>query len=113
MNGVTKSLDEFYNLTDAEDYFNFFELTYNERLVNAKRFHILREYGELIKTGLNQIKEEEKLLDYLKFSLLRVYSDFENGHAPSAADVWDMYKDGKLRGCAGCTSSKEGGHCDC
>ncbi len=36
--------------------------------------------------------DEERLLDFLKFSLIKVYADFKNGYAPSAADVWDMLK---------------------
>lgn len=109
----TKSLDEFYELTDAEDYFNFFDLEYDPKLVNVKRFHILKEYGTLIRTGFDNLKgEEPKLLDFLKFSLLKVYGDFKNGYAPSAADVWDMFKDGKLSGCMSCTPSP-GNSCGC
>jgi len=108
-----KSLEEFYELTDAEDYFDFFNLEYDQSLVNVKRFHILKEYGTLIKTGFENLKgQEEKLLDFLKFSLLKVYGDFQNGYAPSAADVWDMFKDGKLSGCMSCTP-QEGNSCGC
>jgi nitrogenase-stabilizing/protective protein len=109
----TKSLDEFYELTDAEDYFDFFELEYDQSLVNVKRFHILREYGSLIETGMENFKNEEtRLLDFLKFSLLKVYGDFKNGYAPSAADVWNMFKDGKLSGCMSCTPV-QGNSCGC
>jgi nitrogenase-stabilizing/protective protein len=108
-----KSLDEFYELTDAEDYFIFFDLEYDSSLVNVKRFHILKEYGTLIKTGFENLKDEEdRLLDFLKFSLLKVYGDFKNGYAPSAADVWSMFKDGKLSGCTSCTPV-EGNSCGC
>lgn len=107
-----KTIDEFYELTDAEDYFEFFELEYDSQLVNVKRFHILKEYGTLIKTGFQNLKEEEKLLDFLKFSLLKVYGDFKNGYAPSAAQVWDMFKDGKLSGCMSCTP-QPGNSCGC
>ncbi len=107
-----KTIDEFYELTDAEDYFDFFELEYDSQLVNVKRFHILKEYGTLIKTGFTNLKEEEKLLDFLKFSLLKVYGDFKNGYAPSAAQVWDMFKDGKLSGCMSCTP-QPGNSCGC
>ena len=48
MHTTNKSLVSFYELTDAEDYFNFFELEYDKKLVNVKRFHILKEYGSLI-----------------------------------------------------------------
>ena len=113
MNTQTKSLDEFYKLTDAEDYFIFFDLEYDPSLVNVKRFHILKEYGTLIKTGMsNLLSEEERLLDFLKYSLLKVYGQFANGYAPSAADVWDMFKDGKLSGCMSCTPSA-GNSCGC
>jgi nitrogenase-stabilizing/protective protein len=108
-----KSLDEFHDLTDAEDYFEFFEIEYDSSLVNVKRFHILKEYGMLIKTGFeNLINDENRLLDFLKFSLLKVYGDFKNGYAPSAADVWDMFKDGKLSGCLSCTPT-QGNSCGC
>jgi nitrogenase-stabilizing/protective protein len=113
MNTKTKSLDEFYELTDAEDYFEFFELDYDPKLVNVKRFHILKEYGVLIKTGMFNLKDdEERLLDFLKYSLLKVYGEFANGYAPSAADVWDMFKDGKLSGCMSCTP-QPGNSCGC
>ncbi|MEA1917774.1 MAG: nitrogenase-stabilizing/protective protein NifW [Campylobacterota bacterium] len=113
MNTTKKSLNEFYDLTDAEDYFEFFELEYDSGLVNVKRFHILKEYGTLIKTAFENLKEQEdRLLDFLKFSLIKVYGDFKNGYAPSAADVWDMFKDGKLGGCMSCTPV-QGNSCGC
>jgi len=113
MHSNEKSLEEFYELTDAEDYFDFFNLEYDPSLVNVKRFHILKEYGSLIKTGFENLKDqEEKLLDFLKFSLLKVYGDFKNGYAPSAADVWDMFKNGKLSGCMSCTPTPENS-CGC
>jgi nitrogenase-stabilizing/protective protein len=109
----TKSLEEFYELTDAEDYFDFFELEYDQSLVNVKRFHILKEYGSLITTGFENFKNQDtRLLDFLKFSLLKVYGDFKNGYAPSAADVWNMFKDGKLGGCMSCTPV-QGNSCGC
>lgn len=113
MNTNTKSLSEFYELTDAEDYFDFFDLEYDKELVNVKRFHILKEYGALIKTGIFNLKDDEpRLLDFLKYSLLKVYGEFANGYAPSAAEVWDMFKDGKLSGCMSCTP-QPGNSCGC
>ena len=111
-----KSLDEFYkNCRDAEDFFKFFDIEFDQKLVNVKRFHMMKEYGNLIKRGMANIDGEEKTLDFLKFSLLRVYGDYVNGHAPSAADVWNMYETGKLEGCSSCSpsSSGTGGSCGC
>jgi nitrogenase-stabilizing/protective protein len=108
-----RSLKEFYELTDAEEYFEFFDMEYDTRLVNVKRFHILKEYSTLIKKGFDNFKSDEnRLLDFLKFSLLKVYGDFKNGYAPSAADIWGMFKDGKLSGCGSCTPT-QGNSCGC
>jgi len=108
-----KTLEDFYHLRNAEDYFEFFEMDYDKRLVNVKRFHIMKEYGTLIKKGMAGFADNEPmLLDFLKFSLLRVYADYLSGHAPSAAEVWEMFKDGEPKGCLACVTSK-GGNCDC
>lgn len=108
-----KTLEDFYHLRNAEDYFEFFEMDYDKRLVNVKRFHIMKEYGTLIKKGMAGFGNDElKLLDFLKFSLLRVYANYLSGHAPSAAEVWEMFKDGEPKGCLACVTSK-GGNCDC
>ncbi len=108
-----KTLDSFYDLQDAEEYFEFFDLEFDQKLVNVKRFHIMKEYGNLIKKGFDNFSLDElKLLDFLKFSLLRVYGEFQNGYAPSAADVWNMYEGNKLMGCMSCTPAP-GNSCGC
>lgn len=112
---TTKSVKDFYDLTDAEEYFEFFDLEYDQALVNVKRFHILREYGNLIKTAFENLSSnEDMLLNFLKFSLMRVYGEYKAGKSPSAIDVWNMYKDGKVNigGCLTCTPSK-GNSCGC
>ncbi len=111
-----KSLNEFYDsCRDAEDFFKFFDIDFDQKLLNVKRFHMMKEYGNLIKRGMANINGEEKTLDFLKFSLLRVYGDYVNGHSPSAADVWNMYETGKLEGCSSCgtSSTGTGGSCGC
>ncbi|MFT5661128.1 MAG: nitrogenase-stabilizing/protective protein [Sulfurimonas sp.] len=97
---------EFQALTDAEDYFDFFELEYDERTVYVKRFHILKKYGEMIEKGKeNVMTDESKLLDFYKFALISVYKNFENGYTPSAADVWSMYDNPSA--CGSCSTSTE------
>jgi len=111
-----KSLNDFEECRDAEDFFKFFDIEFDQALVNVKRFHMMKEYGNLIKRGMNNIEGEDKKLEFLKFSLLRVYGDYVNGHAPSAADVWNMYETGKLEGCSSCgptTGGSQGGSCGC
>lgn len=98
-----EKLEEFNTLTDAEEYFEFFGLDYDESLVNAKRFHILRKFGELIgKASQAGDIPADRLLDYYRLSLVTVYKQFENGYAPSAADVWNMME--RQGGCISCSS---------
>ena len=85
-------VEEFQSLTDAEDYFDFFNLDYDERLVYVKRFHIMKKYGELIqKADGHNFETDEKLLDYYKFALISVYKNFENGYSPYAAEIWNTF----------------------
>ena len=112
-----QTVNDFYKLRDTEDFFDFFGLEFDQKLINIKRFHMMKEYGTLIKKGLDSIADENKLLEFLKFSLLRVYGDYKTGHSPSAADVWNMYETGKLDGCFSCgtttSGSTQGGSCGC
>lgn len=38
---------EYRKLVDAEDYFRFFDIVYDPRVVSVNRLHILRKFGEL------------------------------------------------------------------
>lgn len=98
------TLEEFHELTDAEDYFDFFDLDYDQRLVYVKRFHILKEFGAMMDRANDSAMENDEKLEFYKFALITVYKNFENGYAPSAADVWDMF--GKESGCGTCSTSE-------
>ncbi len=100
------AIREFESLTDTEEYFDFFNLDYDERLVYVKRFHIMKKFGEMAaKAKENELTSDEKLLDYYKFALITVYKNFENGYSPSAADVWDTY--GNPSSCSTCSTSTD------
>jgi Nitrogen fixation protein NifW. len=97
-------LAEFEELRDTEDFFDFFEIEYDARLVYVKRFHIMKKYGEMLEKAKSAtFDSEEKELEYYRFALLSVYKSFENGYAPSAAEVWAMFD--KPSGCASCFSA--------
>lgn len=99
-------IEEFNTLTDTEEYFDFFDLEYDERLVYVKRFHIMKKYGEMIAKGKEQVSmNDEKLLDFYKFALITVYKNFENGYSPSAADVWNTYDNPSA--CSTCSTSSD------
>lgn len=99
-----RTLAEFKKMTDAEDFFDFFDIEYDERLVQVKRFHIMKKFGELVeKAQGHDFGSDEKLLEYYKFALITVYKNFENGYSPSAADVWNMFD--KPSACGTCSTS--------
>jgi len=98
------TLEQFETLTDTEEYFDFFDLEYDERLVYVKRFHILKKYGEMIEKAQEQENmSDEKKLDFYKFALISVYKNFENGYSPSAADIWSVYDNPSA--CGSCSTS--------
>lgn len=98
------TLSEFQQITDTEDYFDFFDLAYDERLVQVKRFHMMKKFGEMVeKAKGHDMGSDEKLLEYYKFALISVYKNFENGYSPSAADVWEMFD--KPSACGTCSTS--------
>ncbi len=98
------TLAEFEKITDAEEFFEFFDLEYDERLVQVKRFHIMKKFGEMVeKAKGHDMGSDAKLLEYYKFALITVYKNFENGYSPSAADVWSMFD--KPSACGTCSTS--------
>lgn len=98
------TLAEFEKITDAEEFFEFFDINYDERLVQVKRFHIMKKFGELVeKAKGHDMGSDAKLLEYYKFALLSVYKNFENGYSPSAADVWSMFD--KPSACGTCSTT--------
>ena len=44
------SLSEFEKLRDAEDYFQFFNLPYDEHVIDVNRLHILKKFSLAIDT---------------------------------------------------------------
>jgi len=100
------ALQDFELLTDTEEYFDFFDLEYDDRLVYVKRFHIMKKYGEMIqKAKENDLGSEEKTLEFYKFALISVYKNFENGYSPSAADIWNTWDNPSA--CSTCSTSSD------
>lgn len=96
-----KTLAEFKTLTDTEEFFDFFGIEYEKRVIHAKRFHIMRKFGEMIANIPDaENLSEEKTLDFYEFALTSVYKNFESGYNPSAAEVWNMFE--KQSGCLAC-----------
>lgn len=64
---MTQTLAGFKKLSDAEDYFRFFELPFDQQAVNVNRLHILKkfsQYVDQIDESFPTITEAEKLAKY-------------------------------------------------
>ncbi|MDY6901277.1 MAG: nitrogenase-stabilizing/protective protein NifW [Cyanobacteriota bacterium] len=64
---MSKSLEEFKKLVNTEDYFQFFGLEYDQKVVHVNRLHILQKFSEYIKEIDNskvQLNDEERLGKY-------------------------------------------------
>ncbi|MCS7030647.1 MAG: nitrogenase-stabilizing/protective protein NifW [Gloeomargarita sp. SKYG116] len=73
---MTGTWEQFQRLTDAEDYFHFFGLPYDPRVVNVYRLHILRKFGLLKETIDQQMTDlQERLLRY-RTALETAYQTF-------------------------------------
>jgi hypothetical protein len=112
-----KTLDAFNKLSSIDDYLAFFQIKANERLVNSKRLHILKLFGESIeKLKAQNIAEEERLLDIYRFALLTIVKRFEEGFSPNAAEIWNMLdRPSSCLVCAsavGCSSAPSDLDCD-
>src|ERR671933_1588979 len=74
------SLAKFNLLIDIEEYFEFFKLTYDCRIVNANRLHILKKFSHNIKkidADFAGMSKEDRLSLY-RVALQQTYEVFLN-----------------------------------
>ncbi|HCZ19710.1 Nitrogenase-stabilizing/protective protein nifW [Wolinella succinogenes] len=99
-----QTLQAFERLGQCEEYFEFFGIPYDEKVMRAKRLHILKYFGDTIrKLEWVDASESQKLLLY-RNALLAIYQTFLH-NAPSAQEVWGESK------CAACHSIGECSTC--
>jgi len=87
-------LNDLKNLRDAEDFFRYSGLEYDERIVKPYRLHILKMFSiymeEVLRTTENV--EDESLYDKLKECLKRAYQDFLTS-SPIEKRLFKVHKD--------------------
>jgi nitrogenase-stabilizing/protective protein len=97
-----KTLSEFNKLSAIDEYLEFFNIAANERIINGKRFHILKLFGEAIaKLKAFENADEDRLLEMYRFALLTIVKRFEEGFNPSAAEIWGALE--KPSSCLACS----------
>jgi len=75
---MTSDLDKFNQIVDAEDYFEFFQLPYDQKVVNVNRLHILRKFSQFmqeIDEDDTDITTSDKLSKYCE-ALQKAYQVF-------------------------------------
>ncbi|MDR1911709.1 MAG: nitrogenase-stabilizing/protective protein NifW [Helicobacteraceae bacterium] len=99
-----KTLANFNRLASIDGYLSFFEIKADDRIVNSKRLHMLKLFGDSIKKIKTlEIADENRLLDIYRFALLMIVRRFEEGFNPSAAEIWNTLE--KPSACFLCASS--------
>jgi nitrogenase-stabilizing/protective protein len=90
---MTKTIEEFKKLTDAEEYFKFFELDYDPKLVNVNRLHILKKFSQFISEidSNSELTNEEKLNQY-SLALQQAYQTFLES-SPQEQKLFKVFKD--------------------
>lgn len=75
---MSGSFSEFNTLVNAEDYFKFFQLPYDQKMVNVNRLHILQKFSEYIKEidrNNSELDDSERLSKYRE-ALEKAYQVF-------------------------------------
>ncbi len=61
------NLDKFKQLVDAEEFFQYFELDYDQKFVNVNRLHILKKFSQFmqeIDENYPEISDVDRLSKY-------------------------------------------------
>ena len=65
---MSTNIDEFKKLVDAEEFFIFFNLPYDQKFVNVNRLHILKKFSQFmsqIDDSYPQISDRRKIREIL------------------------------------------------
>lgn len=85
--------DDLDDLETAEDFLRFFEVAYDQRVVNVNRLHILQRFHDYLAadTGLEGLDDEATSARY-RAHLDRAYQDFVVSNA-IAEKTFKVHKD--------------------
>ncbi len=91
---MSKTLAEFEQLVDAEQYFEFFNLPYDPQFVNVNRLHILQKFSKAIK-AINAESPElspERKLERYQVALQEAYNTFVTS-SPLQEKLFKVFND--------------------
>lgn len=73
-------LDDMQDLVSAEDFLEYFEIPYDERVVKVNRLHILQRFHNYLKAANMPEDEAGQRAIYIN-ALAQAYNDFVNSDA--------------------------------
>jgi len=91
---TSKTLADFKNLVNAEDYLGFFDIEYDQQFVNVNRLHILKQFAILIAEVdrvFPDLNDEERLAKY-HLALEEAYEVFKS-KSPLETKLFKVFKD--------------------
>ena len=88
------TLEEFNQLTNAEDFFQFLALPYDPKVVNVNRLHILQKFSQLKAEIDQETADPQARLDRYREALQAAYELFLSSSAPEQK-LFKVFQDAK------------------
>ncbi len=80
-------------LSSAEEFLNFFEIDYDQSVVNVNRLHILKRFNQYLRTTPGTDKmDDETLRSTCRDLLIKAYEDFVRS-TPAQEKVFKVFQD--------------------
>lgn len=90
MNPIMKQIEEF---SAAEEFFDFFEITYDAAVVHVNRLHILKRFNQyLVQSPIADETDELEAKSVLTAHLTKAYEDFVQSNA-QREKVFKVFQD--------------------
>lgn len=81
------------SLSAAEEFFAFFEVPYEQQIVNVNRLHILKRFHQYLRTNHMPVTlPDEEMFTLCKGHLERAYQDFVKS-TPAQEKVFKVFQD--------------------
>ncbi|MEW5756117.1 MAG: nitrogenase-stabilizing/protective protein NifW [Pseudomonadota bacterium] len=74
-------LDDMRDLSSAEDFLEYFEIEFDEKVVHVNRLHILQRFHDYLAKAADRPGDEMLLREHYKSLLLQAYRDFVSSDA--------------------------------
>lgn len=91
---MTRNIEEFKQLVDAEEFLNFFNLPYDQEVVHVNRLHILKKFSQYMREidhNSADISSEDRLNKYAE-AMQKAYQVFIES-TPQEQKLFKVFND--------------------